>query len=94
MLQKHRLRLNAENFFFGVGLANFWVLDHQPGDRSQSWLDRGREASPTAEQPERITGVDRDASRSQPVHLKIFRSLPSILSAFEEVEGILVGCCM
>ena len=40
-----------------------------------------------AEQPERSTGIDQDASRSQPVHLKIFVSLSTFLSAFKEVEG-------
>ena len=73
------------------GWKIFRVLDHQQGDRSQSRLDRSREASLVNEQPEKSTGIDQDAGRSQSVHLKIFGSLPTFLSAFKEVEGVSVG---
>ena len=64
VLQKHRLHLNAEKCAFGVGAGKFLGYLITSRGIEVNPADRGREASPTAKQPERSTGVDRDASRS------------------------------
>ena len=92
ILQKHRLCLNVEKCSFGVGAGKFlgYLI-----------TSRGIEVNPN-----QIEAVKRLRSLSNPKEVqvltgvlaslnrfisKIFGSLPSILSAFKEVEGILVG---
>ena len=64
MLWKHRLRLNAEKYAFGVGAGKFLGYLITSRGIEVNPADRGHEASLTAKQPERSTGVDRDAGCS------------------------------
>ena len=77
--------------FWGRGQQVLGIFNHRSRDWGQSRSDRSREASKAFEQSQRGASVDRNVSCPLSVYFQVCRSLPTILSTLEEVEGVLVG---